>query len=108
MIFTHYLSGHYNYTLAAHPTDFPGISEQEFKESAARGEQSLNLISDMVMKFANEQNESYETFKKFKFGVTLNPEFNGRPTQPMSQMTFNARFKSELIKVISATVVFRE
>ena len=80
--------------------DFPGVSSQEFTASAEAGEKSLATISDMVMKFANAQNESYTTFKEHKFGATLYPPFSGRPEKQMTQNAFNAKFKSELIKVL--------
>ena len=75
------------------------MTAQEFEASAAEGKKSLSLISDMVTEFANAQNNSYETFTKYKFGKTLYPDFNGRPAQPMKQNAFNALFKSELIRV---------
>ena len=80
--------------------DFPSVTAQQFEEAAQEGEKSLNLISDMVFTFANAQNDSYKVFKEYGFGETLNPVFEGRPPQPMSNREFNALFKSELIQVI--------
>ena len=79
--------------------DFPSVTAQQFLEAAYEGEKSLNIISDMVLAFANAQNDSYRIFKEYKFGETLNPVFDGRPPQPMTNNAFNALFKSELIKV---------
>ena len=79
--------------------DFPMITTDQFVAAAQEGEKSLNLISDMVLTFANAQNGSYEVFKEHKFGETLNPPYGGRPMSPMTNRDFNALFKSELIKV---------
>ena len=80
--------------------DFPTVTVQQFIEAAHEGEKSLDIISDMVLTFANAQNESYRIFKEYKFGETLNPVFEGRPPQQMTNNAFNALFKSELIKVL--------
>ena len=82
--------------------DFPNVTAPQFKASAEQGGQSLDLISDMVTKFANAQNESFVTFKKYEFGKTLNPGRDSRTARPMHQNAFNALFKSELIKVRQA------
>ena len=91
----------FNYSVDAQPLDFPSADAEQFKAAAVEGEKNLKLISDMVLTFANAQNGSYQTFKDYKFGETLNPVFDGRSPVSMTNREFNAMFKEELIKVLT-------